>query len=236
MPGRSSPLPACGERSAAKRPGEGAFPLSEISEKPLHPNPLPASGERELARAARILAAVPKIFLALLLIFVMLDLLAGVLLRYVVVRITDYFDLDPISFFWVEEVGEFGLAWLAAIGAAVAIVERVHFALRIVTHRFAPRTQRVIERVNHLLIAGFGALAAFYGFKLCVTNSVLTSPGLGLNLAWLYGSSVAGGTLIALYSLGVALGFAPSAVDEGTGHGTASHLPPALAGEGRGGG
>src|SRR5207244_6779942 len=92
----------------------------------------------------------------------MLDLLAGVLLRYVVVQITDYFDLDPISFFWVEEVGEFGLAWLAAVGAAVAIIERVHFALRVVTHRFAPRTQRMVDRVNHLLIAGFGAFAAFY--------------------------------------------------------------------------
>src|SRR5262249_56117049 len=79
-----------------------------------------------------------------------LDLVAGVLLRYVVVQITDYFDLDPISFFWVEEVGEFGLAWLAAIGAAVAIVERVHFALRVVTHRFAPSTQRIIDRVAHL--------------------------------------------------------------------------------------
>jgi len=163
----------------------------------------------------RVLAAVPKVFLGLLLVFVMLDLLAGVLLRYVVVQITDYFDLDPISFFWVEEVGEFGLAWLAAVGAAVAIIERVHFALRVVTHRFAPRMQRIVDRVNHLLIAGFGALAAFYGFKLCVTNSVLTSPGLGLNLAWLYAASVAGGSLIALYGLIVAAGFAPATADEG---------------------
>ncbi|MBV8754776.1 MAG: TRAP transporter small permease subunit [Hyphomicrobiales bacterium] len=164
----------------------------------------------------RVLAAIPKVFLALLLIFVMMDLLAGVVLRYVVVQITDYFDLDPISFFWVEEVGEFGLAWLAAVGAAVAIIERVHFGLRIVTHRFAPRTQQIIDRVNHLLIAGFGALAAVYGIKLCMTNSVLTSPGLGLNLAWLYASSVAGGTLIAVYGLIVAAGYAPAAADEST--------------------
>jgi TRAP-type C4-dicarboxylate transport system permease small subunit len=148
------------------------------------------------------------------------------------VQITDYFDLDPISFFWVEEVGEFGLAWLAAVGAAVAIIERVHFALRIVTHRFAPRTQQIVDRVNHLLIAGFGAFAAFYGVKLCVTNSVLISPGLGLNLAWLYASSVVGGTLIVVYGLIVAAGLAPLPADEST----TSHLPPPLAGEGRGGG
>ena len=167
------------------------------------------------SHALRILAAVPKIFLAGLLIFVMLDLLVGVLLRYVVVQITDYFDLGPISFFWVEEVGEFGLAWLAAIGAAVAIIERVHFALRVLTHRFAPRTQQIVDRVNHVLIAGFGAFAAFYGVKLCITNSVLNSPGLGLNLAWLYASSVVGGTLIAVYGLIVAAGLAPLPADEG---------------------
>jgi TRAP-type C4-dicarboxylate transport system permease small subunit len=154
----------------------------------------------------RALAAAPKIFVALLLIFVMLDLMAGVALRYVVVRITDYFDLDPISFFWVEEIGEFGLAWLTTIGAALAVVERVHFALAILTHRFAPRTRELIDRFNHALIAIFGMLAAYYGWTLCVTNSVLVSPGLGLNLAWLYASSVAGGSLIALYGLGVVAG------------------------------
>jgi TRAP-type C4-dicarboxylate transport system permease small subunit len=169
-----------------------------------HPRAMTAY--RPTSRILRFIAAIPKIFVAGLLIFVMLDLLAGVLLRYVVVQITDYFDLDPISFFWVEEVGEFGLAWLAAVGAAVALIERVHFALAVVTHRLAPRTQRIIDRVNHLLIAGFGALAAVYGWKLCVINSVLLSPGLGLNLAWLYASSVAGGGLIAIYGLGVAAG------------------------------
>ncbi|HXW27636.1 MAG TPA: bifunctional FO biosynthesis protein CofGH [Xanthobacteraceae bacterium] len=46
----SSPLPACGERSAAKRPGEGASLRVEFVQKPPHPNPPPASGERESAR------------------------------------------------------------------------------------------------------------------------------------------------------------------------------------------
>src|SRR5262249_18669944 len=92
-------------------------------------------------------------------------------------------------------------------------------------HRFAPRTQQIVDRVNHLLIAGFGAFAAYYGVKLCITNWVLTSPGLGLNLAWLYGSSVVGGAMIALYGLIVAGGFAPVPLDDAE-HGTASHLPP----------
>lgn len=160
----------------------------------------------EVSPVSRWVAELPKIFLAAILLLAILDLLAGVVLRYVVVEITDYFDWPSVSFFWVEEVGEFALAWLTLIGAALAILERTHFALTVLTHRFPPRLQRLIERVNHLLIAGFGALAAVYGWRLSQLNATLLSPGLEINLAWLYFSAVVGGALIALFGLCVALG------------------------------
>ncbi len=152
------------------------------------------------------IGTIPKIVVAALLIFAMIDLLVGVFLRYVVVAITDYFDWPTVNFFWVEEVGEFLLAWLTAIGAAVAIMERTHFALAVLTHRFPQRIQAIIDRINHLAIAAFGALTAIFGFRLSATNSVLTTPGLEINLAWLYASSVVGGTLIAIYGVGAAAG------------------------------
>jgi TRAP-type C4-dicarboxylate transport system permease small subunit len=149
---------------------------------------------------------IPRIFLAAIMFVVMADLLAGVVLRYVVVPATDYFDLPSVGFFWVEEVGEFGLAWLTAIGAAVAIIERTHFALAVFTHRLSPFARTIVERGNHLLIAGFGTLVAIYGWQIAMLNSLLESPGLGVNLAWLYGSAVAGGTLTTIYGLAVATG------------------------------
>jgi TRAP-type C4-dicarboxylate transport system permease small subunit len=42
---------------------------------------------------------------------------------------------------------------------------------------------------------------AWYGFRLCLLNRTLTTPGLEINLAWLYASSVVGGILIAIYGL-----------------------------------
>ena len=35
--------------------------------------------------------------------------------------------MDPVNFFWVEEVGEMALAWLTLIGAAVGVRERGAF-------------------------------------------------------------------------------------------------------------
>ena len=48
---------------------------------------------------------IPRLFLAAIMFVVMANLLLGVVLRYVVVPFTDYFDLPSVSFFWVEEVG-----------------------------------------------------------------------------------------------------------------------------------
>ena len=64
-----------------------------------------------------------------LIILAIVNLLVGVILRYFVGAITDWLDVDPVPFTWVEEVGELSLAWLTLIGAAIGIQSRSHFTL-----------------------------------------------------------------------------------------------------------
>jgi TRAP-type C4-dicarboxylate transport system permease small subunit len=149
----------------------------------------------------RFLSAIPKFTITALIILAMVNLLIGVVLRYFVGAITDWLDIDPVPFTWVEEVGEISLAWLTLIGAAVGIRTRAHFTLHVFTHRFPPALQRSVDRMNHALIVGIGGLTAFYGYRLCVLNFATRTPGLELNLAWLYASAVVGGLLIMLYGL-----------------------------------
>src|SRR5436189_6057413 len=151
----------------------------------------------------RILSAVPKLTVTALIILAILNLLTGVLLRYFVGAITDWLDVDPVPFTWVEELGEMSLAWLTLIGAAVGIQQRAHFTLHVFTHRLPPAAQLWIHRFNHALIVGVGVLAAWYGYQLCLLNRTLATPGLQLNLAWPYASAVVGGILIAVYGLAV---------------------------------
>jgi TRAP-type C4-dicarboxylate transport system permease small subunit len=147
----------------------------------------------------RILPAVPKFAVTALIILAIVNLLVGVILRYFIGAITDWLDVDPVPFTWVEEVGELSLAWLTLIGAAIGISSRSHFTLTIFVHRLSQTAQLWIHRFNHALITGVGLLTAWYGFKLCLLNRTLTTPGLEINLAWLYASSVVGGVLIAVY-------------------------------------
>jgi TRAP-type C4-dicarboxylate transport system permease small subunit len=140
-----------------------------------------------------------------LLVIAIGDMLVGVFLRYVMVEITDFLDLDPVNFFWVEEVGEFSLTWLTMIGAAIGVADRIHFTLHVLTHHLPVPVQRVIYVINHLLIAGFGGLAAWFGTRLAIINSALTSPALQINLGWVYAAVSVGGALIFVYGLGLAL-------------------------------
>src|SRR5258708_17037962 len=79
----------------------------------------------------RFIASIPKVVVALLLVAAIVNLLIGVFLRYILVPVTDWLDVDPIRFTWVEEVGEMMLAWLALVGAAIAVRERNHFTLHV---------------------------------------------------------------------------------------------------------
>lgn len=153
----------------------------------------------------RQLSAVPKFAVTALIILAIVNLLVGVFLRYFVGTITDWLDVDPISFTWVEEVGELSLAWLTLIGAAIGVQSRSHFTLAVFVHRLPQAAQVWIHRFNHALIVGFGGLAAWYGFKLCLLNRTITTPGLEINLAWLYASCVVGGILIAVYGFAMML-------------------------------
>ena len=128
-------------------------------------------------------------------------MLYGVLARYVLLPISDWFDADPVNFFWVEEIGETALAWITLIGAAIAVAERGHFNLAVLVHRFSPEAQRRIDIATHILIAAFALLVTWTGTKLAILNHTLTSPALEFSLAWLYMPAAIGGALMALYAL-----------------------------------
>jgi len=149
----------------------------------------------------RALPWVPRVAVVVLMLIAMVDMLVGVFLRYVMTWVSATFDLPSVRFFWVEEVGEYALAWLTFIGAALGIRRGVHFSVQMVTDRLPPRARWFLFVSQYLLLTAFGALLAYYGWQVAELNSQSYSPALDLNLRWLYLSPVVGGVLIAIYSL-----------------------------------
>jgi TRAP-type C4-dicarboxylate transport system permease small subunit len=149
----------------------------------------------------RFVFLLPKIVVGGVVLFAIAVMLYGVFARYVLLPVTDWLDTDPPNFFWVEEVGETALAWITMIGAAIAVRERSHFALSLFAHRFSAKGQAALHIIHNVIIAGFGGLIAFLGYRLVQLNAGLTSPALQFDLAWLYASAVVGGILIVLHAI-----------------------------------
>ena len=147
----------------------------------------------------KLIRDIPRFVVSFLLVAAIVNLLIGVFLRYVMIEVTDWLDVDPIRFTWVEEVGEMMLAWLTLIGAAIGVRERSHFTLHVL--HLSPAARLWVSRVHHVLIAGLGGIAAWYGMKLCLLNRTLATPGLEINLAVLYASAVVGGLLLVVYAI-----------------------------------
>ena len=145
------------------------------------------------------IGAIPHVVITLLMIVVIVDMLVGVFLRYVMTWVSATFDLPTIRFFWVEEVGEWSLAWLTFIGAALGVRQGIHFAVHLVIDRFPVAVRRTVLAAQCLLIVAFGMLVAIFGWQVAELNSQSYSPALVLNLRWLYLSSVVGGILMVVY-------------------------------------
>ena len=149
----------------------------------------------------RALAWLPPVAVTVLMLVAMVDMLAGVFLRYVMTWVSATFNLPSVRFFWVEEIGEYALAWLTFIGAAIGIKRGTHFAVHILTERLPAPLRRAITVGHYVLLVAFGGLVAIYGWQVSELNSQSYSPALDLNLRGLYLSSVVGGILIIVYSL-----------------------------------
>jgi hypothetical protein len=86
----------------------------------------------------------PDVVVTALMLVAMVDMLAGVFLRYVATWISARFDLPTVRFFWVEEIGEYPLARLTFIGPAIGIRRGTHFAVHLVVDRLPPRLRRAV--------------------------------------------------------------------------------------------
>jgi TRAP-type C4-dicarboxylate transport system permease small subunit len=160
----------------------------------------PGYDPRAVRASIRFVQVLPHAVVTALMIVAMVDMLVGVFLRYVMTWISATFDLPSVRFFWVEEIGEYSLAWLTFIGAAIGIRRGTHFAVQVLTDHLPPDVRRAVMLGHYVLLIGFGALVAVFGWQVTELNSQSFSPALDLNLRWLYFSSVVGGVLIVIYS------------------------------------
>jgi TRAP-type C4-dicarboxylate transport system permease small subunit len=102
---------------------------------------------------------------------------------------------------WTEPASLLLMSWFILLGSAVGVRERDHLGFEIGLH-FAPRNLRfVMLFVTEVLVAGFGAAMAWYGFELARETWSANMAGLSIPQGVDYLPLAFGGALIALFSV-----------------------------------
>lgn len=129
-----------------------------------------------LARLIRILTAIEMgvACLALVLIFVLVLWQAG----------QRYLPID--SFTWTAELSQFGLVWLTFSAAGVLVTRDGHIALQLVDNIPNAMVVRILHVLALAIVAVIGAGFAWACESLVEESQNLTSPSLGLPMAWVY--------------------------------------------------
>ena len=102
---------------------------------------------------------------------------------------------------WTEEVSLILMVWLSMLGSGLAIRAGEHLAVDVVMRQFPRALQTFMTRAVWLLVMGFGAYLAFYGYELSSKTFVQTFSATKLPIGVMYLGIPFGGALIMVYAL-----------------------------------
>jgi len=114
-----------------------------------------------------------------------------VLFRYVIYQ----------PFAWTEEGARFLFIWLCLIGAAVAAKRGAHFAVDLVPRSLPPGGKRLLVATIKMIEASFYGVVVWGGVMVVQVARMQVAPTLGISMGLPYAAIVAGGLLMAIFSL-----------------------------------
>lgn len=129
--------------------------------------------------------------------FVAGTILAGMTILVFLTVIYRYFLLAPIS--WGEEMARFLFIALSMLGAALAMKDRSHFTITILTDKFPAAVRAWLEVIVALGASALLAVVIGKGWGLTLLNRNQISPALGVPMSVAYLPVPLGATLMLLF-------------------------------------
>jgi TRAP-type C4-dicarboxylate transport system permease small subunit len=102
---------------------------------------------------------------------------------------------------WSEPLSLYLMSWFIMLGAAVGVRESVHLGLDIVRYMMSPPIQKAMDLLSLGLIVLFGIGMAYYSVLLAAGTWTARIPVLGWPGGTDFFPMIAGGAMIAIFSL-----------------------------------
>ncbi|ARU01188.1 TRAP transporter small permease [Yoonia vestfoldensis] len=101
---------------------------------------------------------------------------------------------------WTEPTSILLMGWFILLGAAVGTREGYHLSFDVLLMVLPQRIVRVLHSVSDLVVAGFGAGMAWFGFELLTRTWTASMPTLGLPGGVAFIPLTLSGVLIVIFS------------------------------------
>ena len=102
---------------------------------------------------------------------------------------------------WTEPAALLLMSWFILLGSAAGVREGNHLGFEIGLHYAPNGLRRAMLVVTEVVVIAFGAAMAWYGTELASETWAALMPGLPISQGMDYVPLIAGGVLIALFSL-----------------------------------
>lgn len=102
---------------------------------------------------------------------------------------------------WTELTAIMLMSWFIFLGAAVGVRENYHLGFDVLLYFLPKGSKKVLRTISDLVVLAFAAGMIIYGLDLMRLQWNERMPSLGISGAFRYLPLVAGGVLIALFSV-----------------------------------
>ena len=106
-----------------------------------------------------------------------------------------------ISNAWTELTAILIMSWFIFLGAAVGVRENYHLGFDVLLYVLPEGSKRILRTISDVVVFAFAVGMIVYGWKLVQLQWAERMPALGISGAFRYAPVVAGGVLIALFSI-----------------------------------
>jgi C4-dicarboxylate transporter DctQ subunit len=100
------------------------------------------------------------------------------------------------SLSWSEELALILLTWMVFIAAGVAVQQKLHIGVDLLTSRLGERWQRILGIFSDLLVGVFVIFLIYYGAQITANAMVQTTPAMGLPMGYVYAAVPVGGAVM----------------------------------------
>ena len=128
-------------------------------------------------------------------VFVCMAALAAVITLQIVSRVL----FTAVS--WTEEVARFLLVWLTFLGATLALAEKRHIAVTLLTDRLPPASGRIAAIAGLVAMTAFLIALTWIGWQYMAMQSFQRSAALRLSMMYVYAVIPVSGALMSVLCL-----------------------------------